>query len=268
MSKAHYSRSYVGLFILLSLQGCSTNRLDFNTQSDEHAEVQIQVCLSTKRVYFNEIELEQLENHSLFTKYTRQQLELAPRTVRRIASSSDPKAIHAYGISLGEVLLRDGGYSDGFGFMPLRDSTISDQPVYQRGYGYPARNYIAIHVRLPDSEKGEEGRVTYWFTLPKDIPSDTFSNWFLPVSMEPEGQRVPMWWKLTHGKDLEIYPVALGSPKMRVTSKRMRTGHDDPTIDTLPALTTARKQYRTATSDKQFVYEFVPIADETIPACD
>lgn len=241
-----------------------------DSQLDANTEVRIQVCLPTKRIYFNDLELDRLENHPLFTKYSQQQLELASKTIRRVATSSDARAIHTYGISFGEVLIRSGQFSDGSGFMPLKDSTVADQPVYERGSGYPAQNYVAMHVRLPEQGKGPEGGVTYWFTLPKTIPDDRFTAWFNPVSMESERATVSerIWWKLTHGGDMAIYPVSVDPPKMRVTLLKRRAEHNDPTIDTLPALTTARMKYKTATSDQQFVYEFVPKANEAIPGCD
>ena len=264
----------------MALQGCSTNPVGWNsdTQSDTKAEVRIQVCLPTKRIYFDDLELARLENHPLFTKYSQQQLELAPKTVRRVATSSDPrvtnnpKVIRDYGVGFGEVLIRSGQFSDGSGFMPLKDSTVADQPVYEQGYGYATQNYVAMHVRLPDREKGPEGSVTYWFKLPKAISADKFTDWFNPVSMEPEqtkgGERLPIWWKLTHGADLPIYLVSADAPKMRVMSLERRPEHNEPTSDSLPALTTARMKYRTATSGQQFVYEFVPKANEAIPKCD
>lgn len=267
MPNIHNYRRCVILAIFMAMQGCSTTG-NTDTQSDANAEVRIQVCLPTKRVYFNALKLDQLENHPLFTKYSQQQLELAPKTIRRVASSSDPKAIRNYGVNFGEVLVRSGQFSDGSGFMPLRDSTVANQPVYERGYGYPAQNYIAIHVRLPDLDKGPEGRVTYWFTLPKIVPTASFTTWLPPISMEPDGERLPIWWKLTHGGDMAIFPVSADPPKMRVTLKKRHAEHNDPTIDTLPALTTARMRYQTATSNQQFVYEFVPQAEEAIPACD
>lgn len=271
MSQTNYSLKlfgWTGLAIFLALQGCATIQRNVDSQLDSNAKVRIQICLPSKRIYFKALVLEQLENHPLFTKYSQQQLQLAPKAIRRVYNSDDPSTIHTYGISFGEVLIRDGQFSDGAGFVPLRDSTISDQPVYEKGYGYPLRNYVAMHVRLPDSEKGTEGRGTYWFTLPKSIPSDRFTDWFSPISMEPDGERLPIWWKLTHGGNLVIYPVPANPPKMRVSLEIRREEHNDPTTDTLPALTTARMKYRTATSGQQFVYEFVPAASEAIPACN
>ena len=258
----------IGCSAILVLLGCSTSAAgpDFNVKSDDNAEVRVQICLPAKRIYFNDLELDRLENHPMFTKYSPQQLELAPRIIRRVAASNDPKVIQVYGVNFGEVLIRSGQFSDGSGFMPIKDSTVANQPVYDRGYGYPVQNYVAIHVRLPDREKEPEGSMTYWFTLPKTIPDDKFSVWLDPVSMEPPGGQ--LWWKLTHGGDLVIYPVSADPPKMRVTLRKRQAEHNDPTTDTLPALTTARLKYKTATSDQQFVYQFVPKSSETIPACD
>jgi hypothetical protein len=263
----NYCRCII-IAVVMAMQGCSTAQRNIDTQSEASTEVRIQVCLPTKRVYFNDLELDRLENHPLFTKYSQQQLELAPKTIRRVKSSSDPNAIRSYGIGYGEVLIRSRQFSDGSGFMPLRDSTVANQPVYEQGYGYPAQNYVAMHVRLPDVDKVPEGRVTYWFTLPKIVPNDSFTTWLPPVSMEPEGERLPNWWKLTHGGDMAIFPVSPDPPKMRFSLRKPHAEHNDPTTDTLPALTTARIRYKTATTSQQFVYEFIPKADEAIPACD
>lgn len=259
---------WIGLTTLLVLQGCATNQRNSDQQLEANVDVRIQVCLPTDRIYFNDLVLDRLENHPLFTKYSQQQLELAPKSIRRVASSSDPMARRAYGISFGEVLNRQGILSDGSGFMQLHDSTVANQPIYERGYGYPAVNYIAMHVRLPNPETRPEGRVTFWFALPKDIPRGGFTDWFKPLSMEPEGQRLPIGWKLTHGGELAVFPLSPNSPKMRVSFKERSPEHNDPTTDTLPALTTARIKFKTQTNDQYFVYEFVPKSNESIPACD
>ncbi len=241
---------------------------DGKTHSDVNLEVRIQICLPTKRIYFNDIELDRLENHPQFTKYSPEQLELAPKSIRRVASSIDPNALRTYGINYGEVLLRSGRYSDGSGFMPLRGSTVANQPVFELGYGYPANAYIAVHVRIPEPDQGPEGRVIYWFKLPSVVPTDSFSTWLSPVSMEPDGRLRPIWFRLTHGEDMEVFPVSALPQKMRVSLGKRNDAHNDPTNDTLPALTTARMKYKTTTSSQQFVYEFVAKANEPIPACD
>lgn len=259
----------LGLWTIVALQACSTNIRSIDSQLGANAEVRIQVCLPNKKVNFDELVIDKLENHPLFTKYSSEQIELAPKTIRRVVTSGDPKAIRVYWIGFGEVLIRDGQFSDSTGVMPLQDSTVADQPVYESGYGYPVRDYVAMHVRIPDAEKEAEDRVTYWFVLQKNIPNDKFSEWIMPISMEPEGQRQPMLWKLTHGGNLEINAVPSESPKMRFSlMERQTTKHDDPKIDTLPALTTARMKFKTTTSSQQFVYEFVPKANESIPACN
>jgi hypothetical protein len=265
----------------VALLSCSMNGTaqSPNASSNADIEVRIQVCIPTKRIYFDDVRLERLENHPQFTRYSEQQLELAPKTIRRAAPSSDPRVtgdpsvIRNYGINFGEVLNRSGLYSDGSGFMPLRDSTTADQPVYEKGYGYPAKNYVAMHVRIPEGDMGQGARVpTYWFRLPGTIPADGFSDWFPPASMESGSttgsSSTPVWYRLTHGGDLPIYPVSADAPKMRVTLLRQKPTHNDPTTDFLPALTTARLRLRTATSGPQFVYEFVSKTNEVVPKCD
>lgn len=261
-------RLYSGLFGLLALQSCSTNQLNVAPQSDSSATVHIQLCLPAKRVYFNDLEVDRLQNHPNFTKYSQEQLELAPKTIRRVASSSDPRAINVFGVGFGEVMNHAGVLSDGFGLLSLHGSTAADQPVFEQRSANKAKDYIAIHMRIYRRDQGPEGNVTYWFVLPKGIPTEEFTAWFNPVSMEPEGQRLPIGWKLTHGGEMVIYPLSANSPKMRVTLRKKRAEHNDPTTDTLPALTTARLTLKTATSSPQFVYEFVAKANEVIPACD
>ena len=162
----HLFNRSLRLSVLAILQWGSTNAL---AQADTNrpgarTEVRIQVCVPTKRIYFDDLQLDQLENHPQFTKYSQQQLEFAPRTIRRVARSddprvtNDPRVIQSYGVGFGEVLKRSGQFSDSAGFMPLRDSTVADQPVYEKGYGHPAEDYVAMHLRLPDRERGSEGR--------------------------------------------------------------------------------------------------------------
>lgn len=258
----------------MALQGCSTQLVrSSDSPSDTYTEVRVQVCLPNKRVYFNDLKLDQVENHPLFTKYSRQQLEIAPKVVLRVTASDDPRVsgdprvIKDFGIGFGEVLNRS-GFSNSSGVIHLEGSTVANQPVYEQGYGYPAQNYVAIHVNLLDQGKGKD-RLTYWFKLPKTISADSFTDWFNPVSMESEQTRVSehlpqIWWKLTHGGELPIYPVSSDAPKMRVTLLRHRAQHNDPTSDSLPALTTARMKYKTSAS----VYEFIPKTNEEIPKCD
>jgi hypothetical protein len=144
------------LVALVAMDGCAAVQTDIDTRSNADPTVRIQICLPTKRIYFNNIELAQLENHPQVTHYSPQQLELAPKTVRRVAGSSESNALHTLGIGFGEVLLRSSGYSYGSSFMPLRDSTVADQPVFEQGYGYPARAYIAMSVRVPEPDQGPE----------------------------------------------------------------------------------------------------------------
>jgi hypothetical protein len=260
------------LVLLIGIAGCvAESRVSYY---NSNAKVRIQVCLPNKRVYFKDIILDKLENHPLFTEYSQQQIKIAPRTIRRVKNSEDPRVIHNYGIGLEEVLFRDGMHSASTSFIPLHDSTVSDQPVYERARGRSAQEYVAIGVYVIDKSNASESRVEYWFRLPKNIPNDRFTDWFDPISMEGKDkyQNPSISWKLTHGKDLTSYPASADSPKMRVSFKKnfqdFPGKHDDPTVDILPALTTARMKYRTTTSGKDFVYEFVEKTNDVIPACD
>ncbi|WP_457278697.1 hypothetical protein [Polaromonas sp. P5_D5] len=265
---------HAGVLVLSMTLGCATNAQSQGTTPQAEPEVRVQVCVPGKRIYFNDLELDQLENHPMFTRYSKQQLELAPKTIRRAAPFddprvvNDPRSVRSYGISFGEALNRDGGFSFGAGFVPVEDSTISGQPVYEKGYGYPARNYVAIRVALlnADIEPGASAP-TFWFRLPSIVSADKFSNWLPPVSVESEPSKSQFWYGLSHGRDLPIQEVPADAPKIRVVLRKNRQTHTDPATDVLPALTTARLRLRTATSGSQFVYEFVAKTNEVIPDC-
>ena len=204
----------------------------------------------------------------------------APNTIRRVATAADPrvandsKVIRSYGVSFGEVLNRSGVSSAGHGFMPVRDSTVANQPVYENGFPTNTRaSYIAVSVRLPEVDKALAALApTYWFKLPDAIAVDSFSGWYSPASMETASSRnssgVGWWHRLVHGGDLPVQSVPDDAPKMRFSLVKRRAAQNDPTSDTLPALTTARLTLRTPTSGPEFVYEFVAKTNETIPSCD
>lgn len=154
--------------------------------SNSEMGVWIQICLPTKRVYFDTLELEQVENHPYFTKYSPQELALAPKTIRRVANSSDarvmedPRVVRSDYIMFGKVI-QDTRYqrSYGHGAIFLEGSTISDQPVYGNDYGeysYPHKKYVAIAVNFPKNEKDLISNVEYWFTLPEIISTDKFTD--------------------------------------------------------------------------------------------
>jgi hypothetical protein len=265
---------HAGVLVLIMTLGYSTNAASQGTAIRAEPEVRIQVCVPTKRIYFNDLELTQLENHPMLTSYSKQELELAPKTIRRVAPFDDPRVIgdprvvRTYGINLGEALNTDGGFSFGSGFIPVEDSTVSGQPVYEKGYGYPARSYVAIRVGLlnPDVKPGSTPP-TFWFRLPSIVPTDNFSDWLPPVSMESEPSITQFWYGLSNGRNLPTQAVSADSPKIRVVLRKNRQTHTDPSKDFLPALTTAKLTLRTATSGSQFVYEFVAKTNEVIPDC-
>jgi hypothetical protein len=177
---------FLALSLLISLQGCGANPVERSKerQLEQTPKLRIQVCLPSKRIYFNNLELDRVQNHPLFTKYSPHQLDMAPKTIRRVAPPGDPRVAnnpyvtHQYGINFGEVLNNSGGFSDGAGVIPLEDSTVADQPVFEAGYGFPVQKYVAIHVRPLDREKGREASPTYWFKLPKKISNAGFTAWF------------------------------------------------------------------------------------------
>ena len=67
-------------------------------------EARFQFCLPDSRVYFDKLSFDELVNHPMFTKYSPDQLRLAPNAVRRVAAASDPR-LTSEGLALPPLLL-------------------------------------------------------------------------------------------------------------------------------------------------------------------
>jgi hypothetical protein len=279
----HRRRRFVqAAFMILGTAGlavqhcCAASAIRQGDGERAELEVRVQVCVPTKRVYFNDLQLDTVENFPGYTHYSPQQLQLVPNKIRRVAPSDDPRVaddprvIRSYGVAFGEVLGRPGDFSDSSGFMALRDATVGHQPIYGKEGGHPARKYIAVHLRLYD-EPNPAGP-TYWFKLPKAISADRFTNWFGPTSIETgemaEKEPDRIWRNVTHEGKLPIHSIPANAPKMRVKLQEPVRRPMDPASDWLPALTTARLRFQTATSGPEFVHEFVAKSNEAIPNCD
>lgn len=260
-------RICIVLFGVITAQGCATTEQFNRSRVGATDHVRIQICLPTKIVKFDAIVLDRLENHPNYTHYSAQQLDLAPKTVRRLAPSSDPRAIKSISIPFEEVRNRSGIFSQGGGSISLRDSTMADQPVFEAGHTFPAKDYIAFNVNAPDPRPAATGRVNYWYVLPKDIPVGVFSKWLKPVAMELEGQKTSIGWTLVHGGKLLTSPVIGDPPRMRASLAELPKHGLNPRTDELPALTTARKKFRKPDSGPDFVYEFVEQSEGVIPDC-
>ena len=155
----------------------------------------------------------------------------------------------------------EGVRSAGSVIFDMRDATVSNQPVYESGILESARSYIALSVSLKDPATGKF--VDYWFMLPDAIAEGKFTPWLNPVFVERDDEKKDphTWYRVINGQKLTPGPVPADAPKMRVSLQKKRK---EPYNDLFsPALSAARLQNRAAD-----VYEFVPAADETIPACD
>ena len=255
---------------MLILNGCNTAERanPWNANSSKH--VRIQVCLPTKAVKFEDVVLDRLENHptSPPRPYSRAELETAPKTVRRMVPSESPGAIDNPFLPYEEVRKNSGLFSAGGGPISLRDSTITGQPVYEEDFTQPVNELVAFAVGIRGSETKDGEALQYWYTLPREIPVKVFSGWLAPISMIPPGYRPPPSFTLTHGGKLPILPVIGDTPKMRVSLVEPPTYQRSPANDFLPALYTARKNFKSNDSGRFFVYEFVEKSNEAIPACE
>lgn len=254
------------LLIIVSQQGCSNKQQHLGAQFEPNTVVRIQVCVPDKQVYFKDIVLDEVENHPKTTKYSPEQLNLAPKTVKRVdTSSNDPKAIDRYWIGFGEIRNHNGIQSSGGGAISLRASTVSNQPVFGNGgYGAPPQDYLALTVDLMNTPS--RNRIIYWYKPPNTIPVGRFTSWLSPTSTTPKKNYTDSRDKLFRQEGIYASTIPNNAPKMRFSleSPLKRRKHDDPTVDNLPALTTARKYYGTAAN----IHEFVQKSNEKIPSCD
>ncbi|MEM8511658.1 hypothetical protein RCH14_000949 [Massilia sp. MP_M2] len=259
----------VGLCGILILQGCNTAEQANPWKASSTKHVRIQVCLPTKVVKFEDLVLNRLENHPTSPQrpYSQAELEIAPKTVRRMVPVESPRAIDSPLLPYEQVRKRS-GFSIGRRLISLEDSTIADQPVFEEGFTQPVSELVAFAVLIRGKETKADEATQYWYTLPKEIPVGVFSGWLAPISMIPPGYSPHPSFSLTRGGMLPIFPVHGDTPKMRVSLVEPPTYKRSPATDFLPALYTARTKFKSDDSGRFFVYEFVEKSGERIPACE
>lgn len=261
-------RFFLGTFGVAMLQGCQLIEQTGSAGSLHATHVRIQICLPMKVVVFDEIRLDHLKNHPTATHYSTSELALAPNTVRRMKQSANPLAITVPLLPHQEELNDSGSSSSGGGPIFLADSTVNNQPVFEPDYTRPAAEYLAFGVLVAETGSKSKNDVAYWFKLPKHIPLSAFTGWMQPDAMAPSGYPSDSGWILAHGGKLPSYPIGRDAPKMRVSLVPAPNYPLNPRTDSLPALYTAREQFKKADSALTFAGEFVRQSDERIPACN
>ncbi|MES1189807.1 MAG: hypothetical protein ABUS47_01885 [Steroidobacter sp.] len=235
--------------------------------------VVVQVCLPRKRIYYDTIELDRVDNHPIFTKYSESELNFAPKTIRRVATPDDPRVINepmstrTLWIGFTSVERQNNNFSSLGSTLAIENSTIADQPIYQINLLPPAKSYVGLEVNLQLENKDT---MHYWFKLPKTVSISEFSDWFAPVSMETDRQAhetYSIFSELLRSHDMPIYTVSDDPPKMRVRLMQIDK-HENSSVDYLPALTSAKKKFQTPDSNMGFFYEFVPPSTELVPRCN
>ncbi len=269
----NYLKFLYGLFICLYVSACTSGASIHKNPFQE--QVVVQVCIPNKRIYFDTIHVENVKNHPI-TKYSSQELALAPKTIRRVASFSDtrlakdPRGTREVSIPFTDVTRNRFVASTSSSHIAIADSTTSGQPIYEIRLMTPASDYVGLEVVLP--KEGHEGNKNnhYWFKLPSSISKKEFSGWYSPASMESgmsTNESLSVERETISGRKMPIYPVDKYSPKMRVILK-LRERHDNPVNDYLPAITTAKNKFEKPNITSEFFKEFVPQENENVPSCN
>lgn len=262
------ARFILGIFGLAMLHGCQLIEQSGPSGSLHAGHVRIQICLPLNVVEFDDLLLDHLESYPTGANYSKSELAFAPKKIRRIRKSANPLAIAIPLLPHKEERKESGVFSSSGGPIYLADSTVEGQPVFEPNYTSPAAEYIAFGVMVAETGAGSKNDMEYWFRLPKNIPSGAFSRWLEPVWLVPSGHPRDAGLILAHGGTLQAYPIGRDAPKMRVLLVPGPTYPLNPRTDSLPALYTARKQFKKADSAVTFVDEFVKQSDERIPACN
>ncbi|MGC4060446.1 MAG: hypothetical protein QM749_06190 [Aquabacterium sp.] len=262
------ARKVAVMAVYLSMAGCANVQEEPGIKADYWTEehVLIQACLPARKVFFETITVDAVECPPYAT-CTQEQLQKAPKTVLRMADSPDPQAIHRGFLGYGEVTRSDGGFSDSADHIWLIGRTAKNQPVYEHPAWTRPRDYVAVHLYAAASESPQTPYIEYWFKLPKQLYTDRFTEWLPPVSSENEraaDAQHATWWKLTHGRDMDMNPTPANAPRIRFKIWRDEDRHVPLEQMSAPALAAARRQYGKATD----MYRLIGMQYVPIPDCD
>lgn len=144
----------------------------------------------------------------------------------------------------------------------LWNATEKGQPVFERQGARP-EDIVAFAVR--------DDSVAYWYKLPKEIPTDRFSDWQDPISVEVtkgEGKpKTPFFYLLVHGGEMPINPVSGNPPRLRFRLMTFEEYHDQRRLWARAQKAVGEKYYRGTPKEQRDRLHFVPDSREIIPGC-
>lgn len=241
--------------------------------------VVVQVCLPDKTASFEEVTVDESiipedayaeELRSLFHAAHQRELIIdrtspTPHALRVWMTPQDATGYPNHWIMLSLSENAKGLYSRSSPTANIIGTTKSGQPAFMAETHANPEAVLALSVAY--QPEGVSNRHEFWFSLPKDVPSDRFSTWHQPFSEEVEPDETNTWWRLAHGKPAEQYPVNSKShPVMRF---RLMSMDDALTMDRKHrrAITAAQLQHVVDNPSDQTYPFFLPPQDEEIPAC-
>lgn len=173
-------------------------------------------------------------------------------------------------LNVGKATNTKGIRSLGGGSGYLADTTEKDQPVFSDYTGTRPEDIEAIYVTLTVVRNNSSVKSTFWFRPPSDIRANTYSAWTLPVSEEgPKEQAAhnPTGWLIAHGKEMPIFAVGEGSPRIRYSSmSRKEYGVFENAGRSAINFAKLKRMTDTPPSDEKQLH-FVPEKRERIPPC-
>ena len=284
-----FAISAVGCSLLGGCVGNLATSSEPDSRSPEYIHVVhafIQVCVPNQEVYFEDVRidlstipiakpLEEVRASNglpVGKKYSPEvgsNLQGNTETVRRWIVGAGPKSIPRYFLPINEVLNRDGILSAGGGHFSLIDSTVTHQPVFEIE-GHRPQDYISLSTAIEVERDGAKELVTYWFKLPRSIPTNQFSNWQEPVSQEDkatrESQKNPTWWDLTHNREMKLHPPSESAPKMRFKLMTIEDHYNENRFWIRAKRAVADKFYRVS-GDERNSRHYVPKQGTAVPPC-
>lgn len=226
------------LALLCLAPGCEMSNEDFvKYLNDPDAErVAAQICLPNRTSFFDTLRIDVTDMPANLSynerarmygdaretrKYENQYKSTsASREYQEIRQWRKPKSEKEFPrpwISFGQAQSHDGLGSAGSGAQFISDSTMADQPVFFAYTHERPKDLLGVNVILNSRRNGADEQRTFWFKPPRDIPKTGYTTWLAPVSEEGRDEKFPIFWLLTHGKEMPVYAVGEDAPRIRYT---------------------------------------------------
>ena len=241
--------------------------------------VVVQLCLPDKTANFDEVVVDESiipedadaqDLRQLFKSAHQRELKVSQTesTLHRLRAWVPPQNNHEYPKHWVNVSLNsntNGVFSHSSPSADIIGATESGQPVFMSETNDSPKAVLALSVAYQPEEMTRTHE--FWFSLPRDIPSDHFTEWRPPFSEEVDSNETNTWWRLAHGKQAEKYPIiSKKHPTMRF---RLMSMDDSLSMDKKHrrAITAAQLRHVIDSPDDQSYPFFLPPKEEDIPPC-